>query len=145
MIISTRRFGDIKIDPAKIITFQDGMIGFGRYSRYAVLPFMEGTPFELLQSIDERDLAFVVIDPFIVNPDYRFEVSDEDLAALQVKDGKELVIRVVVTLPADLKQMTANLQGPVLLNEKRLLGKQIVLINTDFSVKHPVLPADANP
>ena len=141
MIITTRRFGDLTIDPAKIISFPRGLIGFERYTRFVVLPFAEGTPFELLQAVDEKDLALVMLDPFLINNEYHFDVADEDLEILQVKERNELTIRVVVTLPQDLRQMTANLQGPILVNEKRLLGEQIVLVNANYSVKTPILPA----
>ncbi|MBI3581900.1 MAG: flagellar assembly protein FliW [Nitrospinae bacterium] len=145
MIINTRRFGEIKIDPSKILTFPEGMIGFGGRRRYVVLPFAEGTPFELLQSVDEPNLAFVVINPFLFKPDYRFDAADEDLEAVKAGGAREVVVRVIVTLPPDLAQMTANLQGPVLINEARLLARQIVLMNADYSLTHPILPPAAAP
>ena len=144
MIINSRRFGEIKIDPSKVLTFPEGMIGYGLHHRYVVLPFAEGTPFELLQSVDEPNLAFVLINPFLFRPDYRFDVSDEDLEDIRVKEIKEVVIRVTVTLPRNLPQMTANLQGPVLINETKLLARQMVLINTDYSLTHPILPGSAS-
>ena len=144
MIINTRRFGEIKIDPSKMLTFPEGMIGFGLRRRYVVLPFAEGTPFELLQAVDEPNLAFVIINPFLFRPDYRFDLSDEDLEAIQAKDVKDVSIRVIVTLPRNLAQMTANLQGPVLINETKLLARQVVLKNTDYSLTHPILPPAAS-
>jgi flagellar assembly factor FliW len=140
MIINTRRFGEIKIDASKILTFQEGVIGFGKQQRYVLLPFAEGTPFELMQAVDEPNLAFVLINPFLFHPNYQFDVTDEDLESIQVKDIKEVVIRVIVTLPTEIKQMTANLQGPILINEAKLLGKQIVLVGPEYPLRHPILP-----
>jgi flagellar assembly factor FliW len=141
MIINTRRFGEIKIDPSKILTFSEGMIGFGGEHRYVVLPFAEGTPFELMQAVDLPNLAFVIMNPFLFRPDYQFDVTDQDMESIQVKDIKEVVIRVVVTLPTDIKQMTANLQGPILINEGKLLAKQIVLVGPEYPIRCPILPA----
>lgn len=143
MMIDTRRFGEIKIDPSKILTFPEGLIGFGGRRRYVVLPFAEGTPFELLQSVDEPNLAFVVINPFLFKPDYQFDAADADLEAIKAGGVREVVVRVIVTLPPDLTQMTANLQGPALINEARLLARQIVLINVGYSLTHPILPPAA--
>ncbi|MBI3794566.1 MAG: flagellar assembly protein FliW [Nitrospinae bacterium] len=139
MIINTRRYGDIKIDPAKIITFNDGVIGFGRNTRYVLIPFAEGTPFELLQAVDDSNLAFVVINPALLVPEYKIDISGDDLESIQVKNVADVALRVIVTLPMELSQMTANLQGPILINEARLLGKQIVLVNSDYHLRHPVL------
>jgi flagellar assembly factor FliW len=141
MKILTQRFGEVDIDPAKILTFGEGIIGFHQYSRFVFLPFMEGTPFELLQALDQPDLAFVTINPFLFRDDYQFDIGDEDLEAIQVKDKSELMIRAIVTLPTDdPRRMTANLQGPLLINEARLLGRQIVLHDTDYTTRHRVFP-----
>jgi flagellar assembly factor FliW len=134
------RFGEVEIDPAKILTFNEGIIGFHQFSRFVFIPLMEGTPFELLQAVDETTLAFVTINPFLFCPDYQFDVSDDDLADIQVKDKNELMIKVIVTLPDDLKQMTANLQGPILINEARLVAKQLVLHDSNYTTKHRVFP-----
>ncbi len=140
MKIASARFGEVEIDPAKILTLNEGLIGFHNYSRFVFIPFMEGTPFDLLQAIDEANLGFVTIDPFLFCADYQFDVSDEDMEDLQIKDKNKLVIRVIVTLPDDLKQMTANLQGPILINEERLLAKQLVLHDSNYTTKYRVFP-----
>lgn len=141
MIINTRRFGEIKIDRSKIITFHEGVIGFGKWQRYVLMPFAEGTPFELMQSADEPNLAFVLIDPFLFRPDYHVDLSEQDLESIDVKEIKEVVVRVIVTLTSDVKNMTANLQGPVLINESKFLGKQIVIVGQEYSLRHPIIPS----
>jgi len=141
MKIVSGRLGEIDIDPAKIIMFADGIIGFPSYKRYVFLPFMnDDSPFELLQAVDHGNLAFITIDPFLFARDYEFEAQDADLSAIQVASKDELTVKVVVTIPEDPKKMTANLQGPILINEKRLLAKQIVLHDSGYSTKHPLFP-----
>lgn len=144
MKIKTARYGEIDIDPANIITVNDGVIGFPQLRRYIFLPFVEGTPFELFQAVDEPELAFVVMDPFSFKPDYQFDLSDADLAELQVATKEEIRIRVVVTIPADPREMTANLQGPLIINEARLLAKQIILHDTDYTTKHAIFQGGAS-
>ena len=43
---------------------------------------------------------------------------------------------MVVTLAETPEDITANMQGPILINTENNLGKQLVLVNTDFDVKY---------
>ncbi len=139
MKITTARYGEIDIDPARIISVNEGIIGFPNYRRYIFLPFIEGSSFELFQALDQPDLAFVVVNPFIFRADYQFDLDDQDIADLQVVNKEDIQIRVIVTIPADPREMTANLQGPLIINEKRLLAKQIILHEGEYTTKHKIL------
>ncbi len=141
MKIISGRLGELDIDPAKIITLTEGVIGFPTYKRYVFLPFMEEeAPFELFQAVDHGNLGFITVSPFLFAPEYQFELSDPDLEAIQVTSQKDVTVKVFVTIPEDPKKMTANLQGPLLINEKRLLGIQIVLNDSRWDTKHPIFP-----
>lgn len=138
MKINTARYGEIDIDPARIISVNEGVIGFPSFRRYIFLPFLEGSPFELFQAVDQPDLAFVVINPFSFKADYQFDLGDQDIADLQVANKEDIQIRVIVTIPADPREMTANLQGPLIINESRLLAKQIILHDSEYTTKHKI-------
>lgn len=138
MKINTVRYGEVEIDPARIISVNEGIIGFPNFRRYIFLPFLEGSPFELFQALDQPDLAFVVINPFMFKPDYQFDLSDQDIADLQVASKEDIQIRVIVTIPPDPREMTANLQGPLIVNEQRLLAKQIILHDGEYTTKHKI-------
>lgn len=139
MKIQSGRLGEVEINPAKIITLNDGVIGFPAYKRYVFLPFMEeDSPFELFQAVDHGNLGFIAVNPFLFAPGYEFEISDADMEAIQVTSKDDVTVKVFVTIPKNPKEMTANLQGPLLINEKRLLGMQIVLQDTEHTTKHPI-------
>ena len=138
MNIMTARFGEIDIDPAKIITFNNGVIGFPDYKRYIFFPFMEGTEFELLQAVDHPNLGFVVVNPFLFKQDYEFNIDDHVQEALQLKSNDESKVKVIVTIPDDPADMTANLQAPIILHEGRLIGMQVILQDSGYQTKHPV-------
>lgn len=141
MKIHSGRLGEIDIDPAKIITLTEGVIGFPTYKRYIMLPFMEDdAPFELFQAVDHGNLGFITVSPFLFAPDYQFDLADPDLEAIHVSSQKDVTVKVFVTIPEDPKKMTANLRGPILINEKRLLGIQIVLHDSNLSTKHRIFP-----
>lgn len=138
MKISSARLGEIEIDPAHILTLNEGIIGFPDYKRYIFLPFLEGTAFELFQAIDNPSLAFVTINPFLFCSDYEFQLGDEELQEIQVTSKEDLAIKVIVTIPVDPKQSTANLQGPILINESRLMAKQIILHEAQYGTKQRI-------
>ena len=76
--------------------------------------------------------------------DYDPELYPDDLAGLQVDSPNDLILLVVVTVPKDVRKMTANLQAPLLVNPKRRLGKQVVLASPEYTTKHSVLKALAS-
>ncbi len=71
MIISTSRFGQLDVDPERLITFDDGILGFPKEHRFALIQTGEGSGFYWLQSVDRVDLAFVVCDPRLFVADYQ--------------------------------------------------------------------------
>lgn len=147
MKIQSGRLGAIDIDPAQIYTFIDGIIGFPDFKRYVALTFLDDSPLLLLQAVDEPNLAFIVVDPLAFLADYTVEVPPEDLAGLKATAIDELSVVTIVTIPEDPYMMTANLQGPILLNPTARLAKQIVNGPGRYPTKHPVIaapPAPAN-
>lgn len=141
MKISSARLGDVEIDERDIIVIPDGIIGFSSFTRYVSLAFLEDAPLRLLQSLEAKDLAFFVIDPYLFQPDYAISVSTADLVAVQAETSEELRILTIVTIPEDPYDMTANLQGPVILNPTTRLATQVVNHDKSYTTKHRILPS----
>lgn len=140
MKIATSRFGQIDIEDEKIITVPDGMLGFSG-TRFILLTPEKQTPFRWFQSVDDPALAFVVVDAQQVLPDYAVSLTSEEYARLALDEKTEVVVLLVVTLTGEAGTITANLQGPVVLNPNRMLAKQIVLEGTRFPTKFPLFGA----
>lgn len=140
MIIKTSRFGTIEVEDNKVIAFPAGLFGFPNEKRYLLLDHDKETPFRWLQSADNPDLAFVVIDPLTFRPDYHVNVKRDDLDEIQPQSEKDLVVLALVTIPrGNPAGMTANLQGPLVVNVEKMLGKQIILLEGDYSTSHSVI------
>lgn len=139
MKISSARLGDLEISEQDVIIIPDGIIGFSGYTKYAELHFLEGSPLRLLQSLEARDLAFFVIDPFLFKPDYRINVSTADLAIVKAETPAGLRILTIVTIPEDPYEMTANLQGPLIVNPETHLSTQVVNHDKDYTTKYRIL------
>lgn len=126
MKVSTSRFGELEIEDGKVITILDGMIGFDE-SRFILLNPQNGGPFCWLQSTENPALAFVVVDPCRFVPNYLVKLTQDEHDKLQLSSGDETVLLSVVTMAPDPRLITANLQGPIIVNPARMLGMQIVM------------------
>jgi flagellar assembly factor FliW len=133
----TSRFGEIQVDPAKVVTLPHGMIGFPHQHRFVLVHHKEGSPFHWLQSIEQSDLAFVVVAPLIFDPQYQVALGSSETKLLQVEDAKDIQVWVVVTIPHGRpNNITANLKAPVVINLASRLGAQVILDDPKYGVKH---------
>lgn len=141
MRITTKFFGEIEVSDDKIITFENGIIGFPELKRFALLHDEErGTQagIRFLQSVEEPGFSMPVMNPLVVKPDYDPEVEDELLASAGDINGENLLVLVTVSIPGDLTRMSVNLQGPFIINVEEHKGCQIIVENSDYPVKFPV-------
>lgn len=142
MKLLTSRFGEIDIEEEKIIKFTQGLLGFPDVKRYIVLDHLDkpDIPFKWLQAIDNPDLAFVITDPLFFYPDYNPEIDDRDLKEINISDPADRGIMAIVTIPhEEPEKMTANLQGPIIVNYRTRGAKQIVLMGEDYPIRYPLL------
>lgn len=134
MKIKTRQFGEIEIDREKIISMPLGVPGFRDKKKYVLLQKEETVPFLLFQSMDDPNLSFVVIDPIKIFPGYSIEKEDLEKAVTWDLEKDEISCFVIVTIPnGNPEKMTANLLAPLVINNNRTEGLQIVLQNSSYS------------
>ena len=140
MKIPTRRFGTIEIAEDQVVYIPAGLIGFPDQKRYVLLEHKKGSPFVWFQALDDEALAFLLIDPLLCKPDYEFLISPEDREALELPDSCEGVQTLVIVNVASAGplEITANLLGPVVMNVKKRLAKQIVLYQSPYSTRFPI-------
>jgi len=147
MKYTSSRLGTFEIKEENVFTFPSGLLGFPESQRYVILDHDTAAPFKWLQSLDEPALAFVIIDPDLMLTNYRVEVSDEAMAEVQCQGGDDMSTAVILTIPSDDPgRITANLRGPLLMNPRTRLCKQLVL-SDEFPTRHPLFPltsTDAN-
>ncbi|NMA73294.1 MAG: flagellar assembly protein FliW [Bacteroidales bacterium] len=139
MRIRTKHFGEIDLDESKIIHFESGILGFEDYNRYTILyDSEEGKRSEVswLQSLDEPSLAIPVINPFFIKEDYNPEVEDELLKPLGEMELEDIVVLVSITVPSDIRKMSANLKAPFIINAESKKGAQIIVENQEYEIKY---------
>lgn len=140
MHIKTTRFGDIELDKNRLIRFPEGMIGFPDMKRYVLLEHKPGSPFMWLQSTESPDLAFVLVNPCLIEQDYLQQISRKDRSLLLEKRGQAPLLFAVVTIPpGEPQKMTANLLGPVVIDVPARTGKQVILADSGYTTRHAVV------
>ena len=140
MKVTTKVFGEITIDDERVITFPNGIVGFPDLTKFAMIHDSEKglDSIHWLQSLDEPAFAMPVMDPLIVCPDYNPEVDDELLKHLGELNPEEMLVLVTVTVPKDLKQMSANLKGPIIINSVDRTATQVIVEGDEHPVKFPI-------
>lgn len=138
MIIETKAYGKVAVDEKQVFHFENGLLGFEYIKDFALIDATQ-PPFMWLQSIEVSNLAFVVLDPTIFRGDYDPGISDEELESIGVAEDDVLLILSIITIPENQNDMTANLQGPVILNKETLLGKQFIATDDRWCTRHRVM------
>jgi flagellar assembly factor FliW len=136
--VATKAYGLIDVDERQKIIFPQGLFGFEDLTDYLLLD-AERQPFYRLQSIDAEQVAFVLVSPFLFRPDYEVNISNEELAEIGIISPEKALIFSIVTIPPDGSPMTANLQGPLIINRDTRTGKQAVLADNRWKTKHDIM------
>lgn len=137
MDIKTKSLGTVTIDEKQIIELKNGFFGFGQYHRFALVDATQ-KPFIWVQSLDEADLAFLALDPFLFRPDYEIDIDDATIAPLGIETPSDVLVFALVTIPQNGGPITANLQGPLIVNRKNNQAMQAVLSDSRWQTKHDI-------
>ncbi|MCX7867860.1 flagellar assembly protein FliW [Limisphaera sp. VF-2] len=123
------------VQPVRMPT---GLLGFESIREYLLVFHPDEAPFGWLQAQDPSGLAFVVVDPFLVLPDYRPDIPPPDVALLGLKGPEDALLLNIVTIHSP-QRATVNLKGPIVINRHTWMAKQVVIANAiEYSVQHPL-------
>jgi len=137
--VKTTRFGEIEVKEADVIGLPAGLIGFPELTRYVLLDHDKDSPFKWLQSLEDGSIAFVLINPLLFKPEYTVEVTEAEVSDLDLQNEEDAVISVIITMPSNPQNMTANLKAPLVFNLKNRKGKQLILNNPAYTTRHNIL------
>lgn len=127
--VPTRLFGPLTIPIEVCYEFSLGLPGFPGLRTFALLAAAP-SGLHWLQSVEDPSLAFLLIDPARLVPEF-------DRAAVRARP--EDLLLAIVTLPAtDGTPATANLQAPLLLDPRERTARQCILERSRWGFHHPV-------
>jgi flagellar assembly factor FliW len=138
MKVDTKAFGLIEVDDKQKVNIPAGLFGFEDYTEYFLFD-AEHEPFYWLQSVNEKEIAFILINPFLFRKDYEANVTNEELAEIGIKTPDNALVFVIVTIPPDGDPMTANLQGPIIINKETMTAMQAILSDQKWKTRHDII------
>lgn len=141
MRIETSRFGPVDVDESRLIEIPAGLLGFSSYKTFSLLQPDENGVFFWLQSVDAPDLAFVVTDPALWMPDYQASIRKEQMEELELTETSDAQVLVIVNKRD--QSLTANLQGPIVVNARNRRAMQLVLAEKKWSIRHELVKLGA--
>ncbi|HHW39813.1 MAG TPA: flagellar assembly protein FliW [Syntrophomonadaceae bacterium] len=137
MEVYTARFGTLEVAPEKVLRFPRGMVGFPELKEFFFVPLPDNDVFVWMQAVNNPDVAFLMVDPFVFFPDYEVDLSEAVCEFLGIKDPSDATLLTVVTIPSrNVQEMTTNLLAPVVINHVKGVGQQVILESSGYRTKH---------
>ncbi|MFS0919246.1 flagellar assembly protein FliW [Brevibacillus sp. 179-C 1.1 NHS] len=121
--------------------FEDGIPGFSHLQFFQLIQ-EEEIPFFLIQSTEEKDIGFWVVNPFSFFPDYQFTLPEVSKEALRMEAESPVAVFSIVTIRGN-NQATVNLKAPIVLNLANRMGKQVILQEESYPIRQPLFSQQA--
>ena len=130
MKVETYLFGSVEVNPETVITFPAGLVGFENAKRYMLVheDIKSGLASFTLQSIDEPNLAFQIVDPTALGFNYELALSDAENAMLQTPEAEDVAVMLVMfKQDGEAAGIQPNIRAPLLINTKARVGVQKIM------------------
>ncbi|HUW50370.1 MAG TPA: flagellar assembly protein FliW [Sulfuricella sp.] len=141
MKFESTQFGTQEIDPENIVTFPNGIPGFEGSTHFKLFHEDREAPVvHWLQSIDEPDVAFSLVDPATFGLNYEFALTDEEEKLLQMGNVADIAVLLITYKPqpgaasSASSNINANINGPIVLNMATRLGMQKILVGLEADI-----------
>ena len=130
---------DLIYSKEDIIRFKDGIPGFDKNREFVIVKDENYVPFEWLVCVDGTDLRFAMLNPMIVDSTYNPNISKAQISGLGLETPEDILMYCFVTIAEDPTDSTINLMGPVLINTKLKIGRQIILESSNYGTQEPII------
>ncbi|MCF0241695.1 MAG: flagellar assembly protein FliW [Treponema sp.] len=134
MNVNTKAKGIVEVSEDHLIYIPEGIFGFEDYTKYALID-SEYEPFIWLQSTENPNVAFLIVDPFLICSNYETDIDDESLKKIDVSKPEDIIIMTIVTIPSGGAPITANFAGPLVINKNTHKCMQVILNDNRWSTK----------
>ncbi len=138
MEIQHRHLGRVAYSAEDVIFFPQGVLGFLKFKKYLVVTVKDFLPFVWMVSTEAPEVGFLLAEPMRFCADYVPNITKRDLNELLADHPQSLEMYSIVTVNQDPHLTTANLSGPILVNQEKKIGKQLVLLDDRYSTKHRI-------
>ena len=140
MILHSKELGRLEVDDGSVLYCNNGLVGFEEHKRFYLAEVPEYDPFLWMMSVAEPEVGFAVADPRLFFPGhYEVNLGECDRDALDLQPGDTISVFLIVSITDGGRQITANLKGPVVLNTRNRICRQVVIYNPAYSMRQPLL------
>jgi flagellar assembly factor FliW len=143
MELKSKLLGTVEYSAESVIKFEEGLIGITDKKDFLFIEKKDFLPFSYLQSVDDPDFSLIVINPFFVDKEYDYEISKDDLKALNIKDDSDFFIVAIVVFANNIENITVNLRAPIVINIKTKKAKQVLLLNDNYDIEESLVKKEA--
>jgi flagellar assembly factor FliW len=123
-------------DSETLIVFPNGLVGQPDWKRFVLMSPEDDGTIQVLQSVEQAELALMVTNPVQLIPTYSVPLSREERAVLQLEADEQPTLLCTISIHSNL--ITTNLVGPLVVNSRNGLGTQVVVLDSPYSTRHPV-------
>ena len=135
--LQSKYFGTVEYEEKDVIRFPAGLFGFDEEHAFLLLPFEGGGGSMLcLQSVATPALAFVVLDPFSLKPDYAPELTKAELRQFGVEEVGDLGFYVLCAVKNPVSASTVNLKCPLVIHPETREARQVIMEH--YEMRHPL-------
>ncbi len=119
------------------IEFEEGVFGFEDHKRFIPVMLEEGSDAVLyLQSAEDEDLSFIIMNPFLLVKDYEPVLGEEDYEKLGTSCDEDLSYYVVCVVRDKVEDCTVNLKCPIVVNHVTRKARQVILDSEKYGLRH---------
>jgi flagellar assembly factor FliW len=122
-----------------ILRFEEGLIGLSECKDFVLMETEDLSPFRLLQSIEKPDIGFLVVEPQAVMRDYYTIVPQREWETVRLTNPADYLAFVICVIGSKPSESTGNFQAPLIINHRKMIGKQVILTDCGLSVRQPLL------
>jgi len=144
MDVQTSRFGQIEtieVPDEAILEFPHGLPGFESQKSFALIEDAAYLPLLWLQALGDPSVQFVAIDPALILPDYRVDVTDLDVECLELNEDGAAELFCILVTQGDPRATTMNLKAPLVINRQARRGKQVILTDERYPLRYRAFSA----
>lgn len=138
MTVNTKANKMVEVPDDHILTIPEGIFGFEDFTKYALID-SEYEPFLWLQSVENAEVAFLIVDPFLICSSYETDIDDESLKKIGISKPEDIIIMTIVTVPSNGTPITANFAGPLVINKNTREAMQVIINDNRWSTKVDIM------
>ena len=137
LTINTSQFGEINVKPDNVITFVQPILGFDEFRKFVLIEDEKFFPIQWIQSVENPDLAFPIVNPGLLNIKYDIDTSSTSMSSLKLKNIEAVTTYTLLVIPSNrIDEVRTNLKAPIFINIEERLAVQVVYEDTKYPVRY---------